>query len=141
MCSHFLIICKGQNLDRKTPVNLNSNLAENAKLTKEIFNNNNFNVNQQKNIDHLQSEISANFLGNTKNDENDSQKVKNFLEKMMPLPTGLQDNFNHKKESALRMQNEVNNPINMLAALQQQPNSNALPKLPSKVIFLSHWCL
>ena len=70
---------------------------------------------------------------NASNSNADSQKIKNFLEKIMPsgaAQSGFsQDIFNQQQQQP---PSSNNNPVSMLAMLQQQQqvNVNSLPKLP-----------
>jgi len=65
----------------------------------------------------------------------DSQKIKNFLEKIMPSGAAAQSGFSQDMFNQQQQQqapSSSNNPVSMLAMLQQQQqvNVNSLPKLP-----------
>lgn len=134
------------NFDRKTPVNINQ-FNETASNT-----NNSINFNQPKNS---QSELnSLNFFGNIKNmqsnnncnnNENETKKIKNFMEKMNQLnnnqivqskPSSQNlDSFGPREAVLNSKLNENNNLLSMFGMFQHQQNqNNPLPKLPNSKI-------
>ena len=124
-------------MDRKTPINFNSQFNDNLNANNfssntntsnnnlsQLFKNNNFQPDQATFFNAMK-----NMQNNTSNNE-DAHKIRSFLEKMSQNPGSIQQQ-QQSQESTLKSESSVN-PVSMLSMLQQQAQAAApaLPKLP-----------
>lgn len=125
---------KGNNMDRKTPINFNNqfndNFSSNNNLN-QLFKNNQFNQPDQAALFNAMKNMQNN--PSSSNNEEQAQKIRSFLEKMNQNPGSSQQ----LQESSLKSES-AGNPMAMLSMLQQQQGvqqTPALPKLPPTKVY------